>query len=299
MRINNYISASGFCSRREADALVLAKKVKINGRLAEMGSQVKDKDRVEVNGKRIEQLKKHVYIMLNKPAGIVCTTERKIRGNIIAFVGHKERIFPIGRLDKDSEGLILLTSDGSIVNEILREENQHDKEYQVSVNKEITPEFLIQMSEGVTIFNPVKEKHEMTKPCVIHKNGEKAFTIVLSQGLNRQIRRMCEALGYQVVNLKRVRIMHIKLGKLKTGVWRDLSEAEVNGLIKKQNQTETKLKAQSKAQPKAQSKALPQTKAKAQSKDKKNVQGISGVKRSANNQNNSKNKSKKSGSSQR
>ncbi len=297
MRINNYISASGFCSRREADALVLAKKVKINGRLAEMGSQVKDKDRVEVNGKRIEPLKKHVYIMLNKPAGIVCTTERKIRGNIIDFVGHKERIFPIGRLDKDSEGLILLTSDGSIVNEILREENQHDKEYQVSVNKEITPEFLIQMSEGVTIFNPVKEKHEMTKPCVIHKNGEKAFTIILSQGLNRQIRRMCEALGYQVVNLKRVRIMHIKLGKLKTGVWRELSEAEVNGLIKKQNQTETETKP--KALPKAQSKALPQTKAKAQSKGKKNDQSVSGVKRSADSQTNRKNKSKKRGSSQR
>lgn len=245
MRINNYISASGFCSRREADALVLEKKVKINGRLAEIGSQVKENDRVEVNGKRIEQKKKHVYLMLNKPIGVISTTDQKIRGNIVDFVGHKERIFPIGRLDKDSEGLILLTSDGSIVNEILREENQHDKEYQVTVNKVITPEFLIQMSEGVTIFNPVKEKHEKTKPCVIHKNGEKSFTIILSQGLNRQIRRMCEALGYQVVSLKRTRIMHIKLGKLKIGSWRELSEAEVNGLTKTKDKTKSQNKTHS------------------------------------------------------
>jgi len=240
MRINNYISASGFCSRREADALIIAKKVKINGRLAEIGSQVKEKDRVEVNGKRIEQKKKHVYIMLNKPIGVVCTTEGKIRNNIIDFVGYKERIFPIGRLDKDSEGLILLTSDGSIVNEILREENQHDKEYQVIVNKAITSDFLNQMSEGVTIFNPVKKKHEKTKPCTLNKIDEKKFSIVLSQGLNRQIRRMCEALGYQVVGLKRVRIMHIKLGKLKTGMWRELSEAELNGLVKKKEKSAKK-----------------------------------------------------------
>jgi len=232
MRINNYISASGYCSRREADALVLAKKVKINGRLADVGSQVTEKDRVEVEGKRIVPVKKHVYIALNKPVGITCTTERHVRGNIIDFIGHKERIFPIGRLDKDSEGLILLTSDGSIVNEILREENQHDKLYQVTVNKKITPDFLGKMASGVTIFNPVKEKHEMTKPCTINSSGEYSFTIVLSQGLNRQIRRMCEALGYTVVSLKRTRIMHIKLGKLKTGEWRELSSAEIGGLTK-------------------------------------------------------------------
>lgn len=232
MRINNYISASGYCSRREADALILAKKVKINGRLADVGSQVSEKDRVEVEGKRIIPVKKHVYIALNKPIGITSTTERHIKGNIIDFVGHKERIFPIGRLDKDSEGLILLTSDGSVVNEILREENRHEKEYQVVVHKKITPEFLEKMASGVTIFNPVKEKHEMTKPCVIRANSDTSFTILLSQGLNRQIRRMCEALGYNVLSLKRTRIMHIKLGKLKTGEWRELSPAEIGGLIK-------------------------------------------------------------------
>lgn len=233
MRINNYISASGYCSRREADALILAKRVKINGRFADLGSKVSEKDRVEVDGKRIETKSKHVYIALNKPVGITCTTERHVKGNIVDFVGHKERIFPIGRLDKDSEGLILLTSDGSVVNEILRVENSHDKEYQVVVDKKITPDFLEKMAAGVKIFNPVKERHEVTLPCKIQGTSEKAFTIVLSQGLNRQIRRMVEALGYNVVSLKRTRIMHIKLGKLKPGQWRDLSPAEVGGLSKK------------------------------------------------------------------
>ncbi len=232
MRINNYISASGFCSRREADVLILAKRVKINGRNADLGSQVAEKDRIEIDGKRIESKTKHVYIALNKPIGITCTTERHVKGNIVDFVGHKERIFPIGRLDKDSEGLILLTSDGSVVNEILRVENSHDKEYQVLVDKKITSDFLEKMAAGVTIFNPVKEKHEVTKPCKIQNASDKSFTIVLSQGLNRQIRRMVETLGYNVVSLKRTRIMHIKLGKLKTGQWRDLSPAEVGGLTK-------------------------------------------------------------------
>ena len=233
MRINNYISASGYCSRREADALVLGKRVKINGRYADLGSKVTEKDRVEVDGKRIESKSKHVYIALNKPIGITCTTERHVKGNIVDFVGHKERIFPIGRLDKDSEGLILLTSDGSVVNEILRVENSHDKEYQVVVDKKITPDFIDKMAAGVKIFNPVKERHEVTKPCKIQGTSDKGFTIVLSQGLNRQIRRMVEALGYNVISLKRTRIMHIKLGKLKPGQWRDLSPAEVGGLTKK------------------------------------------------------------------
>lgn len=232
MRINNYISASGFCSRREADVLILAKRVKINGRYADLGSKVAEKDRVEVDGKRIETKSKHVYIALNKPVGITCTTERHVKGNIVDFIAHKERIFPIGRLDKDSEGLILLTSDGSVVNEILRVENSHDKEYQVIVDKKITPDFLEKMAAGVKIFNPVKERHEVTLPCKIQGMGDKAFTIVLSQGLNRQIRRMVEALGYNVVSLKRTRIMHIKIGKLKPGQWRDLSPAEVGGLTK-------------------------------------------------------------------
>lgn len=232
MRINNYISASGYCSRREADALILAKRVKINGRYADVGSKVVEKDRVEVDGKRIETKSKHVYIALYKPVGITCTTERHVKGNIIDFVGHKERIFPIGRLDKDSEGLILLTSDGSVVNEILRVENSHDKEYQVTIDKKITQDFLEKMAAGVKIFNPVKERHEVTLPCKIQETSDKGFTIVLSQGLNRQIRRMVEALGYNVVSLKRTRIMHIKLGKLKPGQWRDLSQAEVGGLNK-------------------------------------------------------------------
>ena len=231
MRLNQYISASGFCSRREADALILGKRVKINGKVADIGTRVGPNDRVDVDGKRITAKTKHIYIALNKPKGITCTTERHVKGNIIDFINHPERIFPIGRLDKDSEGLILLTSDGNVVNEVLREENHHEKEYKVSVNKAIDDAFIEQMASGVTIFNPVKERHEKTKPCKLIKSSDKEFTITLSQGLNRQIRRMCEALGYQVVSLKRTRIMHIKLGKLKTGEWRYLSEAEVSGLF--------------------------------------------------------------------
>lgn len=232
MRVNNYISATGLCSRREADVLVQTKRVKINGKTADIGMRVSETDRVLVDGKPLTMKKKQVYIILNKPVGITCTTESHIKGNIIDFVGHKERIFPIGRLDKDSEGLIILTSDGSIVNEILREENHHEKEYLVVVNQKITDDFITQMASGVTIFNPVKNVKTRTKPCKIESINDKTFRIVLSQGLNRQIRRMCEALGYQVVTLKRTRIMHIKLGKLKTGAWRPLSEAEIGGLMK-------------------------------------------------------------------
>lgn len=233
MRINQFISSTGYCSRREADALILSKKVKINGRLADIGSRVSEKDRVEIEGKKLVAKKKHIYIALNKPVGITCTTERHIKGNIIDFIGHSERIFPIGRLDKDSEGLILLTSDGTIVNEILRVENQHDKEYKVKIDKKITPDFLEAMASGVTIFNPVKERHEKTRPCKVTQESEYEIKIILSQGLNRQIRRMCEALGYNVVSLKRMRIMHIKLGKLRTGEWRNLTDEEVKGLIRK------------------------------------------------------------------
>lgn len=233
MRINNYISATGLCSRRAADELVQTKRVKINGKTADIGMRVSETDRVLVDGKPLTMKKKHVYIILNKPVGITCTTERHIKGNIIDFVGHKERIFPIGRLDKDSEGLILLTSDGGIVNEILREENHHEKEYVVVVDKKITADFIVQMASGVTIFNPVKNAKTRTKPCKVVAMDDKTFRIVLSQGLNRQIRRMCEAFGYKVVALKRTRIMHIKLGKLRTGEWRTLSQAEVGGLTKR------------------------------------------------------------------
>ena len=236
MRINQFISASGFCSRREADALVLGKRVKINGKIAEIGSRVNDQDRVEVDGKSIQTKKKHVYLVLNKPVGITCTTERHIQGNIIDFIHYPERIFPVGRLDKESEGLIILTSDGGIVNEILREENHHEKEYLVTVDKKLTKVFLETMMRGITIYNPVKKKHEKTKPCKIQQINATSFTIILSQGLNRQIRRMCEALDYNVVALKRTRIMHITLGALKTGKWRKLTDDEVKKFIQKSPQ---------------------------------------------------------------
>ncbi len=232
MRINNYISASGLCSRREADVLVQNKRVKINGKIADIGARVSETDRVLVDGKPLTTKKKQVYIILNKPVGITCTTERHIKGNIIDFVGHQERIFPIGRLDKDSEGLIILTSDGGIVNEILREENHHEKEYIVVVDKKISNDFIMQMASGVTIFNPVKHVKTRTKPCKVEAIDDVTFRIILAQGLNRQIRRMCEVLGYNVMKLKRTRIMHIKLGKLKTGEWRALSQAEIGGLMK-------------------------------------------------------------------
>ena len=180
MRVNNYISATGLCSRREADVLVQTKRVKINGKTADIGMRVSETDRVLVDGKPLTMKKKQVYIILNKPVGITCTTESHIKGNIIDFVGHKERIFPIGRLDKDSEGLIILTSDGSIVNEILREENHHEKEYLVVVNQKITDDFITQMASGVTIFNPVKNVKTRTKPCKIESINDKTFRIVLS-----------------------------------------------------------------------------------------------------------------------
>lgn len=232
MRINQFISQSGYCSRREADVLIKDKRVKINGRIAQMGDSVELKDHVTVNGKVITKKKEHVYLVLNKPVGITCTTERHVKGNIIDFIHYKERIFPVGRLDKDSEGLILLTSDGSIVNAILRQENDHDKQYLVSVNKPISASFIEEMEKGVVIFNPVSKKHVKTNPCTLKRVSEKSFEIVLSQGLNRQIRRMCQSLGYEVVSLKRTRIMHIKLGKLKVGQWRLLTEDEHQRLMR-------------------------------------------------------------------
>lgn len=235
MRINQYISASGMCSRREADKLLNEKKVKINGKMAAVGTEVKPGDVVTVNGIRVQQKRKHVYLMLNKPAGITCTTERHIKGNIIDFIGHKERIFPIGRLDKDSEGLILLTSDGDIVNRILRKENNHYKVYRVQVNKPINGAFIKAMSEGVTIFNPVQKKHVKTLPCKVKQLNKDTFEIILSQGLNRQIRRMCEVLGYEVLSLKRTQIMNLKLNDLHIGKWRNLTDQEVQSLLKSLN----------------------------------------------------------------
>lgn len=233
MRLNNYISSTGLCSRREADELIKQKRVKINGQIASLGLTVEDGDKVEVNGKLIKPIKNDIYIALNKPVGITSTTERHIKGNIIDFVNHPDRIFPIGRLDKDSEGLILLTNDGSIVNEILAEENKHEKEYLVTVNKPITPVFLEGLAKGVKIFNPVKKSYTLTKRCKVTKVNDKTFNIILSQGLNRQIRRMCSHYGYEVVKLKRIRVKNITLDGLPTGKWRNLTKEEVKGLKNK------------------------------------------------------------------
>jgi 23S rRNA pseudouridine2604 synthase len=225
MRINKYISETGICSRREADKWIDAKRVTINGKIAELGSTVEPGDDVRVDGRAIGAKKKHVYIALNKPVGITSTTETHIKGNIVDFVNHPERIFPIVRLDKDSEGLILMTNHGDIVNQILRAENNHDKEYIVTVNRPITPIFLQGMSSGVKILGTV------TKSCTLHKMGDRVFRIILTQGLNRQIRRMCEAFGYRVTRLQRVRIMNIELCGLPVGKWRDLTEQELQDLM--------------------------------------------------------------------
>ncbi|MGG3884941.1 23S rRNA pseudouridine(2604) synthase RluF [Brevibacillus panacihumi] len=226
MRINKYISESGICSRRESDKWIEAKRVTINGVIAQLGSTVSEGDDVRVDGKPIGTKKKAVYIALNKPVGITCTTELHVKGNIIDFVNHPERIFPIGRLDKDSQGLILLTNDGDIVNKILRAENNHDKEYIVTVDKPITPAFLQGMSNGVRILGTI------TKPCTVTKMSERVFRIILTQGLNRQIRRMCAAFGYQVRKLERIRIMNIHLNGLKLGHWRNLTAKELDELQK-------------------------------------------------------------------
>jgi 23S rRNA pseudouridine2604 synthase len=231
MRINNYISSVGICSRRKADELITQGKVKINGKTAVIGQVVNPGDRVEVNGEYVKPYKNFVYIAFNKPVGVICTTERHVKNNIIDFINHPERIFPIGRLDRDSEGLILLTGDGSIVNEILRDKNNYEKEYIVTVDKEITPDFIQKMSKGVRIFNPVKNTFTRTKPCKVVKLDSYVFKIVLTQGLNRQIRRMCASFDYKVVKLRRIRIMDIGLKNLPPGKWRNLTESEVQSLL--------------------------------------------------------------------
>ncbi|TCO07193.1 23S rRNA pseudouridine(2604) synthase RluF [Natronoflexus pectinivorans] len=225
VRINKYLSETGFCSRRKADELIEAGKVTINGKVPEKGTKVNPDDEVRVNGKLIaDSGKKHVYIAFNKPIGIVCTTDTKReKNNIVDFIKHPQRIFPIGRLDKPSQGLILLTSDGDIVNKILRARNNHEKEYVVTVNKPITREFLRRMSEGVPILDTI------TRKCYVEQINSQSFKIILTQGLNRQIRRMCEYLGYNVTALKRVRIMNIHLD-LPVGKWRNLTAKELNEL---------------------------------------------------------------------
>lgn len=230
MRINKYVSSSGLCSRRKADELIKEGKVTINGVVALLGSTVNPGDKVEVDGKRVKPRQDKVYIALNKPRGIISTTERHIKDNIIDFVNYPERIFPIGRLDRDSEGLILLTNDGSCVNKILRNENKHEKEYIVTVDKAITPAFLKGMSDGVRIYNPVRNEYTVTEPARLVQVNARTFRIFLTQGLNRQIRRMCSHFDYQVVKLVRVRILNIELKDLSSGNWRYLTEEEIETL---------------------------------------------------------------------
>lgn len=225
IRINKYLSEIGYCSRREADKLLEQGWIEINGQLPLLGTKISAEDEVKVDGKLVQKpVDKPVYIAFNKPIGIVCTTDTKReKNNIIDYIKHPKRIFPIGRLDKPSEGLILLTSDGDIVNKILRARNHHEKEYLVRVDKPITPQFLEKMRNGVPILGTV------TKKCIVEKIDTMQFRIILTQGLNRQIRRMCEYLGYEVKKLKRLRIMNIHLD-LPVGAWRELSTEELTEL---------------------------------------------------------------------
>ena len=225
MRINKYLSETGACSRREADAWIAAGRVTVDGAVAVLGTQVEAGQTVLLDGQPLRARPRRIYLALNKPVGIECTTDPRVPDNIVAFVGHRERIYPIGRLDKDSEGLILLTNDGDIVNTVLRAENAHEKEYVVAVDRPLTPAFLHGMASGVPILDTV------TNPCRVTQVGRNTFRIVLTQGLNRQIRRMCEYFDYTVRRLQRVRIMHIPLGDLPSGAWRELTAAEVAGLL--------------------------------------------------------------------
>ena len=231
MRINKYLSEAGIVSRRGADKWIEDGRITINGKKAELGSKVEPGDDVRADGKLVKHEDPYVYIALNKPVGITSTTERHIQGNIVDFVNHPLRIFHIGRLDKDSHGLILLTNDGDIVNEILRAENEHEKEYIVKVDQPITQDFVNEMSEGVEILDT------KTLPCKVEKLSTYTFKITLTQGLNRQIRRMCSALDYEVKGLQRIRIMNIHVEGLPVGQWRDLTSNELDELFKTLNYT--------------------------------------------------------------
>ena len=225
MRLNKYLAETGVCSRREADQRIEAGRVTVNGAVAVLGTQVADGDVVLLDGQPLRARPHKVYLALNKPIGIECTTDPDVPGNIVTFVGHRERVFPIGRLDKDSEGLILLTNDGDIVNTVLRAEHGHEKEYVVAVDRPLTPAFLAGMAAGVPILDTV------TNSCKVSQVGRNTFRIVLTQGLNRQIRRMCEHFDYTVRRLQRVRIMNVRLGDLPVGKWRDLTPEELRGLL--------------------------------------------------------------------
>ena len=231
MRLNKFISESGYCSRREADELINQGRVTLDGEIASTGAKWLEGMQVFIDAEEVKRRivpgnkRKHVYIALNKTVGITCTTDQSVKGNIVDFVDHQHRIFPIGRLDKNSEGLILLTSNGDIVNQILRSENSHEKEYLVAVNKPVNDGFLRTMSKGVHIHR------QLTKPCKVARIAKYGFRITLTQGLNRQIRLMCAAPGSQVTQLRRVRIINVELGKLKPGAWRNLTDKELAGLL--------------------------------------------------------------------
>ena len=226
LRLNKFISESGVCSRREADKLIEQGKIFVNGVKSKIGQQVCMGDKVVFNGKEIKPCRKEDLIILafNKPPGVTCTTACDVKNNIIDYINYSERIFPIGRLDKDSRGLIFLTNNGDIVNKILRAGNNHEKEYVVTVNKPITEQFVLAMSNGVPVLGVISKK------CLVKKEGRFIFKIILVQGMNRQIRRMCEYLGYTVTKLERIRIMNVKLGKLSLGHWRKLTQKELDGI---------------------------------------------------------------------
>ncbi|MCB2291244.1 23S rRNA pseudouridine(2604) synthase RluF [Clostridium sp. CS001] len=238
IRLNKFISETGFCSRREADKMIEGGNVTVNGKIPEMGTRVSNADYIEINGKPLKIKEQLVYLAFNKPVGITCTTEHKVKGNIIDFINFPKRIFPIGRLDKPSQGLIFLTNDGDIVNKILRSGNNHEKEYIVTVDKPISPSFIKAMSNGIPILDTV------TKKCFVKKESTYVFKIILTEGLNRQIRRMCDYLGYGVIRLERLRIMNVTIDKLPVGKWRYLTSNEllrINDLTSDSTKTEDTL----------------------------------------------------------
>ena len=229
IRINKYLSEAGYCSRRQADRLGGEGRVTIDGKIAQMGDKVTDDQKVMVGKQRVLREEPFIMIALNKPKGIVCTTAEVEKDNVVRFLNFKQRIYPVGRLDKDSEGLLLLTTQGELANELMKARNYHEKEYVVRVNKPLTKDFIKAMRDGVPILDTV------TRPCKVRYVDKYTFEIILTQGLNRQIRRMCEYFGYRVVALKRIRIVNIELGKLKTGQWRYLTDNEIQemkGLLK-------------------------------------------------------------------
>lgn len=233
IRLNKYLSGAGICSRREADRLIMSGKVTVDGKRADPGAQVEDGQIVRVGKKIIGSRRERVVLAVNKPAGIVCTEDMRMKNNIIRFLKYPVRITYAGRLDKDSEGLLIMTNDGDLINRMMRARYAHEKEYKVTVNKEITERFLEEMSSGVCIKDKEKGLDEITRPCEIKKIGKYTFSITLTQGLNRQIRRMCDVFGYKVTRLVRVRIMNIELGALKPGEYRKLDEQELKELYER------------------------------------------------------------------